>query len=481
MRLISDQNSAFGKINSNQHIYVSCIVAICLANAFWAPLEYARATTAVGFVLLFLVDLKRLRNTAMISAVLLLGVFGVSFFSIVPASFNLVSDIAILMFDFNWRDAGLPWAPVNIPIYTGSHAERLILIFGAFLMLGHFFTRFIQERHIAKSKPPLIHVPLNYLFAASASITTVMLILHFVAQGSEIMGFARAILYPVQILFVLIIFCHLLDKKNNKLIGCATIFYVFVVFAIMSEARIPVFIIISLFLFVSYKKSVSYLALLKLGFSSIILGLMIVLVVQFIRYPEAMDQPSTSIENSSFNWDWFFAKLYYKVIYRQLETGSCLNSVVDQHWQQESTLRDQLFWLEAIVPRAVWPEKPTLSLGKVYSVSYCGMTDTNNGHSSSITLLGEPLIKGGALGLYVHGGILIIGLTVFSLVARRHGDAGAVVCLSMLPWWINFEQHFGLYVANLVKFGLVIIGTYIIILIVEKYVSARFGDTRRQC
>jgi hypothetical protein len=353
-------------------------------------------------------------------------------------------------------------------------------------MLGHFFTRFIKERNIAKSKPPLIHVPLIHLFAASTSITTVMLILHFVAQGSEIMGFARAILYPVTILFGLIIFCHLLDKKNNKLMGYATIFYIVVVFAIMSEARFSIFIIISLFLLISYKKSASYLSLLKLGFLSIVFGLMIVLVVQFIRYPEAANsllKPSTSIENSSFkkfwrptsNWDWFFGKLYWKVIYRQLETGSCLNSVVDQHWQQESALRDQLFWLEALMPRALWPEKPTLSLGKMYSVLYCGMPNKNNGHSSSITLLGEPIIKGGALGLYVHCGILIIGLTVFSLVARRYGDSGAVVSLSMLPWWINFEQHFGLYVANLVKFGLVIVGTYIIILLVEKYISARFG------
>jgi hypothetical protein len=92
LRLISDQNSAFRKINRNQHIYVSSIVAICLASAFWAPLGYARATTAVGFVLLFLVDSKRPRNTAMISAVLLLSVFGVSFFSIVPSSLNLIND-----------------------------------------------------------------------------------------------------------------------------------------------------------------------------------------------------------------------------------------------------------------------------------------------------------------------------------------------------------------------------------------------------
>ena len=477
MRLISDQNSAFRKINSNQHIYVSCIVAICLASAFWAPLGYARATTAVGSVLLFLIDSKRPRNTAMISAVLLLSVFGVSFFSIVPSSFNLINDFCILMFDYNWRDAGLTWAPINIPIYIGSLAERLILIFSAFLMLGHFFTRFIKERNIAKSKPPLIHVPLIHLFAMSASITTVMLILHFVAQGSEIMGFARTILYPVTILFGLIIFCHLLDKKNNKLMGYATIFYIVVVFAIMSEARFSIFIMISLFLLISYKKSTSYSALLKLGFLSIVFGLMIVLVVQFIRYPEAVarySKPSTSIENSSFNWDWFVSKLYWKVIYRQIETGSCLNSVVDQHWQQESALRDQLFWLEALVPRALWPEKPTLSLGKMYSLLYCGMPNVNNGHSSSITLLGEPIIKGGALGLYVHGGILIIGLTVFSLVARRYGDSGAVVCLSMLPWWINLEQHFGLYVANLVKFGLVIVGTYILILLVDKYVSTRF-------
>jgi len=469
---------AFGSLNINEHIYVFFITLVCLFSAFWAPLELSRATAVVGFGLLFLIDLKRVRNTTMISAVFLLGVFSVSSFSIVPAIFNLFSDLLILIFNFHWQEVDLPWVPSRVPAYVGSNAERLVLIFGAFLMFGHFITRFIQARDISNSKPLLAHIPLLYFLAASAAITTTLLMLYFMASGSQLMGFARAIFYPVQGLLLLISLSHCLDKKTYRIVGFCNFLYFIAASVMMFDARISIFLIISVFLFLSYKKIFSCYSLIKLGFVSITVCLVIILIIQFGRYSEKVasyEKPSPSAEKSTISWSWLAGKLYWKVIYRQLETGSCLNSVMDQHWQDGLVLREQFFWLEALVPRVLWPEKPNLSLGHSYSYQYCGMPKINNGHSSSITLLGEPLIKGGALGLYVHGGILILGLTIFSAVARRNGDSGAIICLSMLPWWINFEQHFGLYVANLIKFGLIICVAYIFMLFIEKYYSKRLG------
>ena len=119
----------------------------------------------------------------------------------------------------------------------------------------------------------------------------------------------------------------------------------------MSDARISVFVIISVFLFLSYKKFFSFYSLLKIGFISIIISLVIVLVIQFVRYPQEVasyEKPSPSAEKSTISWSWLAGKLYWKVIYRQLETGSCLNSVMNQHWQDGLVLQDQFFWLEAL-------------------------------------------------------------------------------------------------------------------------------------
>ena len=469
----------FGMLNINKQIYVFFITLVCLACAFWAPLELSRVTVVVGFILLFIIDLKQARNTTMISAVFLLGVFSVSLFSIVPAVFYLLTDLLSSIYNFHWEEVDLPWIPSRVPAYVGSNAERLVLIFGGFLILGHFMTRFIQEREISDSPPPFAHMPLLYLFAASAAITTTLLMLHFMASGSQIMGMARAIFYPVQGLLLLISLRHCLDKKAYRIVGFCNFLYFISASVLISESRIAVFFIISVFLFLSYKRFFSFYSLIRIGLISVIIILIVVLSIQFVRYPQEVasyEKPSTSAEKSTISWSWVAGKIYWKVIYRQIETGACLKSVVEQHWGEKMVLRDQFFWLEALVPRIVWPEKPNLSLGHSYSYRYCGIPKANNGHSSAITLLGEPIIKGGALGLYVHGGILVIGLMIFSAFARRNGDAGAILCLSMLPWWINFEQHFGLYVANLVKFGMIILVTYIAILFIERYFVRRLDD-----
>ena len=151
---------------------------------------------------------------------------------------------------------------------------------------------------------------------------------------------------------------------------------------------------------------------------------------------------------------WFGSVLRAKVVLRQAETRYCFQKVIDKHREQPLTATNQLFWLKGLVPRVLWPKKPSLSLGAGYSVGYCGST-VENQHSASITLLGQPIIHGGLIGLLLHGGLLVVGLGGVVWLARRPRSLATITSVALLPWLIDFDQDFAIYVANAVKFFLV--------------------------
>lgn len=100
----------------------------------------------------------------------------------------------------------------------------------------------------------------------------------------------------------------------------------------------------------------------------------------------------------------------------------------------------------------MWPGKLNLSRGSEYAANYCGMAiKPDNPHSESLTLLGEPVINGGALGIAVAQVFLAAALLGATLIALRTGALGIVSLTAMLPWLTQFEQHLALYVANAAK------------------------------
>ncbi|AVM75619.1 hypothetical protein MSR1_31530 [Magnetospirillum gryphiswaldense MSR-1] len=149
-----------------------------------------------------------------------------------------------------------------------------------------------------------------------------------------------------------------------------------------------------------------------------------------------------------------------KLAYRQAETMFCLNHVL----RGESG--DQpLYFLAAPVPRLLWPDKPSLSNGGDHAVRYCGRFPDDvavGNHSASITLLGEPYSRGGGMGLTLS--MIVVGgvLSVSGLLLARSG-AGAVVVLATLPWIVDFDQDFAMWLANITKFGLAATVTTILI------------------
>ena len=156
-----------------------------------------------------------------------------------------------------------------------------------------------------------------------------------------------------------------------------------------------------------------------------------------------------------------------KLLYRQTDTIHCLNKVLNVHSEDVFVLSEQFFWLKGLVPRIIWPEKPNLSEGQVYTQKYCRHNNHLN-HYSSITLLGQPFIKGGNTGLFLNLGFLIFGLTGITWLTRERFSLSALSVAALSPWLVDMDQNFILYIANATKFFLIILPLIIIVGLSEK-------------
>jgi hypothetical protein len=150
------------------------------------------------------------------------------------------------------------------------------------------------------------------------------------------------------------------------------------------------------------------------------------------------------------------AKLTSKLIFRQTTSGHCLSGIYKNHRFAEST--NPLFFISAIVPRGLWPEKPILSRGSEYAEKYCGQGGaTKQKHSESITLLGEPLLNGGILGVVVAQLCIAVFFYIATNLLLSGQPVRIIFVVALLPWLATFEQHFAEYFGNLVKVTIIML------------------------
>jgi hypothetical protein len=147
--------------------------------------------------------------------------------------------------------------------------------------------------------------------------------------------------------------------------------------------------------------------------------------------------------------DYVQAKLVSKLVHRQAVSGECLDRIASRFAGTENA--GPFYFLYAVVPRMLWPEKPNLSRGNEFAAKYCGQEHADPRQSESITLIGEPILSAGTAGLIVAELVVALLLGGAALVGLSGGSVRLIVLTAMLAWLVTFEQHFAQDIALVAK------------------------------
>lgn len=183
------------------------------------------------------------------------------------------------------------------------------------------------------------------------------------------------------------------------------------------------------------------------------LGRAIAIMAAFIALIFLVAGNFYALRNFKAPTDPFVTQLVDKLAYRQIETGYCLDRAIELAATDTSLGKSPFYFLGGMIPRIVWPDKPSLSEVSSFAKTSClGYTlDPRNTTSFSVTLLGEPLIFAGTRGLIAALIFFAVAHGLIALGAARAGPAGTMALVGLAPWLMDFDQHFALYWANALK------------------------------
>jgi hypothetical protein len=141
----------------------------------------------------------------------------------------------------------------------------------------------------------------------------------------------------------------------------------------------------------------------------------------------------------------------------RMQLASPLNTALK--YRDDAAARDAVSWttqVEAVVPRFLWPEKPTVDYGQRVSVVMYGLV---SGHSSStVTTIGDCLLNFGRIGLLLIG--LLVGYAFRWVSARIDAGArGLVILVSVVVIYssLNQEQPIALIIVGIIR-NIVLVG-----------------------
>lgn len=420
---------------------ISAAIVIAVLAAFeFVPAWAVRWLTTVLFMAQITHELYDGDNSAMKSPAFLLAALAGFMYAIVPAA-------VVFLLQASGQQALIP-SP-NRLVFLGHTAEYYILTFALLGLALHGALRFTITERSMDQAIQFSDMTSKWLSVISILLTGVAFLSINSGYGPPFVSSALQTIYPpLQSLIIVFLVYQWAAKRAPLLLPLLTIVPALAFLGLNGHAKPAIYIgltCVLMWMVVSRPRArtlamacASFLVFLVIAFN----------VTQVIKYKE-----SSFFHQNTFDIAKGIESLGYKIIWRQIDSGNCFRKVLVKQGGETFVLSQQAFWIAALVPRIIWPEKPNLSLGSHYSVTYCDST-YKHFHSASITLLGQPAIHGGPIGILFHGAFLLAGLAVITAVARAYPGVGTAIVMALLPWWIDFDQDFALYVANLVKFFL---------------------------
>ncbi len=425
-----------------------------------------RSILSVFALVLLFKTLRGPAATVILSPVVALALIPFFFFSLVPAA------------SLEWPDMvqTSPTMLATVRVYVGARGELIVLQTSAmFFTLWAGLLVYFERRPVDGKPPPLPEnlapwatvVAIVLIFGSGLYLLSIV-ISPTIAEYSRT-GIGTQIRHAVQPLISIAVatLVYLAAARRGIHRVIAPVAAVIAVGALLTTAaaKSAVFISISCLLLYAVTARVSlrnYVGVFGLMAALLIGG---VLVLQLIRTPGLVDPKKNIQENLVLR---IATSITAKLVWRQNSTGMCFQNAVKTHFD-EPARKNPFYFAFAVVPRVFWPGKPSLSRGTEFADIYCKFQrDPSVSNDQSVTLVGEPIIEAGAVGLATAQAFLAVVLVAVTVVFLRNRPTGHVAMAALLPWLVDFDQNFSMYVANAAKMFLIMLPLLAILLFLDR-------------
>ena len=368
---------------------LASIVCVCSLTG-GVYIELARGGAVIALAFKALVELRNGQKRFLTSPLFLLSGIGVLFFSVAQRI---------------WAPEE-PWpsSDLNFTLYVGSQAETIILVF-CMASLGFYqISSASRKTSVSTITSGLSNGLVVFLFLLPIYLTIGDLTLYSLkADQTDVLSLIYKMHFVIPPLIILSISILLQNSLKRGWLYKVSLFLlvIFVLAGLLyvRESKVVLFTFVSIVLYALRLYNFSIFQLLLAALIVLFFISAIIMVLQHTNWKSPGGMTGIS----------YLKLLRGKGVLRQTETGHCLSNVLKAHSKEPLEISKQTFWIEGLIPRILWENKPSLSLGGSYAVKYCSKLPEYLGHhSASITLLGQPVIQGGVIGLILHGGILLL-------------------------------------------------------------------------
>lgn len=458
--LKESRNAAVGYL-----VVVAAFIVVCVIAEYTAAVAAARVAAVAGFIWVSALLLSRADRTTYLNPAAFVAMQAILLYS-------AVFWLSLLLADAQWRsDAHRRF----LGGYFGGVSELLVLVSGVVCLLVAIVPQYWKRPFQRAGALPYESARLCWgLCAAGAVAIAAYYTLeshHPAVMAFAVAGMGREI---HNLLTPLIGFClaaavycaAVLNKKFKLALLCIIGFSMWAMMEAM-QATVPIFMLLGLLALWLAMGTYSWRRLAFMAICFVVtIGCIVALKTEIVN----RDRPT----NSSVSISEIFIS---KFVDRQMASAGCLDKVVSRAFSTPSE-GSPIYFLAGPVPRVLWPGKPNLSRGSEFAEDFCGIARARqNSHSESITLLGEPLIEAGVTGLLLAAAVFLGILLAAQRLVCTQSMVGPIIVAALFPWLSAFQQHYALYLANLVK-SFVIIAPFVALLLVWEWQRRRRPDEK---